>query len=111
MAGVEAWDVSYNGQDPLFRVVGRLLHRTQPHPIPPDHSVHEPPFLVSSCGRVGGQSQVPRPRARVATVLPCDPTHARATEPATKLLSPRSRSPVRAQETGPALAKWTTGGG
>src|SRR5207244_9403728 len=62
-----------DGHEAFFCVVGRLLHRTQPHPVTPDHSVHEPPFLFSWCGRVAGEAQISRPRAREAAVFPCDP--------------------------------------
>src|SRR5213594_18952 len=99
VAGDEARDVADDGHEAFFCVVGRLLHRTQPHPVTPDHSVHEPPFLFSWCGRVAGEAQISRPRAREAAVFPCDPTHAQATEPATKPGPPRYRSWVWAQET------------
>src|SRR5256885_16897593 len=63
-----------------YTTLFRSLHRTQPHPVPPDHSVHEPPFLFSSCGRVGGEAQISRLRAREAAGFPPWP-HPRPGDP------------------------------
>src|SRR5439155_232950 len=59
-----------------------------------------PPSCSVGAGASAGKRKSRAPGRAKRRYSPCDPTHAQATEPATKLGPPRYRSPVWAQETG-----------
>src|SRR5206468_8835911 len=59
-----------------------------------------PPSCSVRAGASAGKRKSRAPVRAKRRYSPCDPTHAQATEPATKLGPPRYRSPVWAQQTG-----------
>src|SRR5438034_9324504 len=59
-----------------------------------------PPSCSVGAGASAGKRKSRAPVRAKRRYSPCDPAHAQATEPATKLGPPRYRSPVWAQETG-----------